>query len=327
MGSMMWSRRRLLMSTLAGAAGFRNATGSVVAPQPTTTVDFQVPPCACDSHVHVFGDPRRFPFAANRTYTPPPALVSELASLHAKLGIQRVVIVTASAYGVDNSATLAAVRERAPHARAIAVVDERAGKSELQQLEHEGVCGLRLFIADANQSADDAKRRFERTVLQIDGRRHWHIQIFTTLPIVAALRDLVRESPVPVVFDHFGGAQGEFGVEQPGFADLLAMVRSGHAYVKLSGAYRLSKRWPDFADMAPLVQALVAANQDRLLWGTDWPHTSGVLPGRKPTDLFPFTPIDDAHLFNLFAGWVSDPALRKRILVDNPSRLYGFTDV
>jgi len=322
---MILSRRQVLISSLACAAGLRSSPGDAAAPQPTTPVNFQVPLCACDSHVHVFGDPRRFPFAPKRTYTPPPASASELAGLHAKLGIQRAVIVTASAYGTDNAATLAAVRERSPHARAVAVVNENAGTSELDRLESGGICGARLFMADTTQSADGAKRRFERTLRQLDGRQ-WHIQIFTTLPIIAALQDLVLASPVPVVFDHFGGARGELGVQQRGFEELLTMVSSGHAYVKLSGAYRLSRRPPDFPDMAPLVQALVAANRDRLLWGTDWPHTNGTLPGKKPTDLFPFIPIDDAHLFNLFAGWVADSRLRKHILVDNPSRLYGFTD-
>ncbi len=106
--------------------------------------------------------------------------------------------------------------------------------------------------------------------------------------MISAIKDAFAASPVPVVFDHFGGAQAALGVEQPGFADLLELVKSGKAYVKISGAYRASKLAPDYPDAAPLARALIAANSDRIVWGTDWPHPdSSTLPGRKPTDVAP----------------------------------------
>jgi predicted TIM-barrel fold metal-dependent hydrolase len=321
-----FSRRRLLVGTIASAATLRLGMPPLgAAPQPRAVVGFKIPSCACDTHTHVFGDPARFPFSPARTYTPPPAPIAELIKLHEALGIQRVVIVTASAYGTDNSATLEAVRLRSPHACGIVVIDDQTSAEELDSMERSGVRGVRLFLANAGQEPTEARQRFELALRQVE-RRKWHIQIFTNPPLIASLKDLVMRSPVPVVFDHFGGARGELGPSQPGFEALTELVGSGRAYVKLSAAYRLSKRAPDFEDMAPLARALIAANRDRVLWASDWPHTNGQIPGKKPTDLFPFIPVDDAQLLNLFAAWVPDPALRKHILVDNPSRLYRFTD-
>ena len=146
----------------------------------------------------------------------------------------------------------------------------------------------------------------------------------TSLPMIAAMKDVFAASPVTVVFDHFGGAQAELGVKQPGFADLVSLVQSGKAYVKISGAYRASKR-PDYADVAPLAKALIAANPDRVLWGTDWPHPDPVTPpGRKPTEVTPMLKIDDGRVMNLLPAWAPDAATRRKILVDNPARLYGF---
>jgi predicted TIM-barrel fold metal-dependent hydrolase len=155
--------------------------------------------------------------------------------------------------------------------------------------------------------------------------RGWHVQLFTSLAMIAAIKDLVATSPVPVVFDHFGGAQAKLGVAQPGFSDLLELVKSGKAYVKISGAYRASKLAPDYFDVVPLAQALIAANSDRIVWGTDWPHPNSVTPpGKKPTDVTPMYQIDDGQLLNQLPVWAPDAAIRKKILADNPAQLYGF---
>jgi len=151
------------------------------------------------------------------------------------------------------------------------------------------------------------------------------VQLFTSLAMITAIKDLVAASPVPVVFDHFGGAQAALGVGQPGFADLVELVKSGNAYVKISGAYRASKLGPDYADATPLAQALIAANADRIIWGTDWPHPDSVTPpGKQISDVTPLFQIDDGRLLNQLPLWTPDAAIRKKILVDNPTRLYGF---
>jgi predicted TIM-barrel fold metal-dependent hydrolase len=127
---------------------------------------------------------------------------------------------------------------------------------------------------------------------------------------------------VPVVFDHFGGAQSALGVDQPGFSDLLALVKSGKAYVKISGAYRASKQGPDYPDAAPLARALIAANAERIVWGTDWPHPNS--EGGSVDRVSPLFQIDDGRLLNQLAVWAPDAGTRRKILVENPVRLYGF---
>jgi predicted TIM-barrel fold metal-dependent hydrolase len=149
--------------------------------------------------------------------------------------------------------------------------------------------------------------------------------MYVGTPVISAIKDLVHASPVPVVFDHFGGAQASLGLSQPGFGDLLQLVRSGRAYVKISGAYRASAQAPDYPDIAPFARALISANPRRIVWGTDWPHPdSSQKPGRLATDVAPLYTIDDGRILNLLAAWVPDPAAQRLILVENPARLYRF---
>ena len=322
----MLSRRDLLKSVVGTAVlGRHAATIGAAAAQPKTPVQFDVPAGACDCHTHIFGDPRRFPFAADRVYTPEPASIAEIRSLHRALHMDRVVIVQPSVYGTDNSCTVDAVRRLGGRARAIAVIDERASSASLEALHAGGVRGIRLNLATAGQTdAGIARDRLRRSVEQLEGR-NWHIQMYTGIAIIDAIRDRVAESTVPVVFDHFGGAQAALGMAQPGFGALLGLVRSGKAYVKISGAYRSSNAGPDYADVAPFAKALIAANPQRILWGSDWPHPdSAIASGRKATDIAPLLPIDDGRVLNQLQVWAPDPTLRRTILVDNPARLYGF---
>jgi predicted TIM-barrel fold metal-dependent hydrolase len=325
----MISRRAVLTGVAAAAAGsiFSRPAGAgeASAESPQTPVNFDVPPGACDCHTHVIGDPARFPFSPSRTYTPAQASVEELQALHRTLHIARVVIVQPSVYGTDNACTLDALRRLGPSARGIAVVDEKAVPAEMDALEHAGIRGIRINLATAGQTDPElARKRFDAAVQRI-GRRKWHIQMYTTLPVITAIRSQVMASPVPVVFDHFGGAQASGGTGQAGFDGLVDLVRSGRAYVKVSAPYRGSSQAPAFADMAPLATALISANDRRVLWGTDWPHPdTRVAPGRTASDVSPHLPIDDGLALNRLALWTPDAAVRTRILVENPAELYGF---
>jgi predicted TIM-barrel fold metal-dependent hydrolase len=241
------------------------------------------------------------------------------------LHIERVVIVTPSVYGPDNSATLFGMTARGATARGVAVIDDKTGESELDALQQAGFRGIRLNLATSGVNDPNvARQRFQAAVDRMKARG-WHVQLFTSLAVISAIKDLVAVAPVPVVFDHFGGAQAALGVDQPGFADLLELVKSGKAYVKISGAYRASKLAPDYPDAAPLSRALIAANAERIVWGTDWPHPDSVTPpDRKITDVTPLFQIDDGRLFNQLPVWAPNEAVRRKILVDNPARLYGF---
>jgi len=320
----MLTRRALLVGTLAVAAITSPRTSQATASQPTTAVSFDVPAGACDCHTHIHGDPARFPFFAGRTYTPEMALPEEMALLHKALHLQRVVIVTPSVYGTDNAATLYGMQARGADARGVAVIDDQTPESALDAMGQAGVRGIRLNLATAGiTDSAVARQRFQAAAERMQ-RRQWHVQLNTNLTIITALKDLVAGSPVPVVFDHFGGAKAVLGLQQPGFADLVDLVRSGKAYVKISAAYRASTLAPDYADVVPLAQALITANADRVVWGTDWPHPTGTPPGGKPTDVTPLLQIDDGRLLNQLPLWAPDPVIRQQILVGNPARLYGF---
>jgi predicted TIM-barrel fold metal-dependent hydrolase len=319
------SRREVLVAVLSAAAARRARPALAQALPKTTPVNFDMPTGACDCHTHIFGDPRAFPFVASRIYTPPPASSEELAALHKALRIERVVIVTPSVYGTDNAATLDGMKARGADARGVAVIDDQTTESELDRIDRAGVRGIRLNLATAGINDPSAGRERLRAAMERMARRRWHVQMNTTLAMIEAIKDLVAASPVPIVFDHFGGARAELGVKQPGFATLVDLVRSGRAYVKVSGAYRASNLAPDYPDVAPLAKALIAANPDRVLWGSDWPHPDSTpRAGRKPTDVSPPLAIDDGRLLNLLPGWAPDAETRRKILVVNPATLYGF---
>ncbi len=315
----MLTRRDILVGAVAAGTLMRTRIGFAKASQPGTPVNFDVPVGACDCHTHIHGDPERFPFFAGRVYTPEMALPEEMAALHKTLHMQRVVIVTPSVYGTDNSATLYGMKARGADARGVAVIDDKTRESELDAMGLAGVRGIRLNLATGGTNDPNVGRQRFQAAAERMKARHWHIQIFTSLAMISAMKDLIAASPVPVVFDHFGGARPELGVEQPGFAELVELVRSGKAYVKIS--ITAGPR-ADYSGFVPLAKALIAANVDRIIWGTNWPHPDSA--GGSTTRVSPLFQVDDGLVLNLLPVWAPDPAIRKKILVDNPAKLYAF---
>ena len=295
------------------------------ASQPRTPVAFEIPEGACDCHVHVFGTPSQFPFDERRGYTPPPAGVDELEALLRALRLSRVVIVQPSVYGTENSCTLDGMRRLGPdRARGVAVIGEATTDDELDAMHRDGIRGIRVNLETAGESDPDAARRLLAEAVARVAGRGWHVQVYTRLAVIAAVREEVARAQVPIVFDHFGGAQGAGAIGQPGFSALLDLVRAGDAYVKLSAAYRSSNQAPSYADVAPLARALIDANPERIVWGSDWPHPHAAVPGAERDAVTPFYDIDDGLALNQLADWAPDAAIRRKILVDNPARLYDF---
>jgi predicted TIM-barrel fold metal-dependent hydrolase len=306
---------------MAPAAAARTSVPS----QPETPAGFRVPPGACDCHVHVFGKADEFPFVAQRGYTPPPASADELLKLQTTLGLSRVVIVQPSVYGADNSCTLDGMRRLGPdRARGVAVIDAKTTAAQLKEMHAAGIRGVRVNLETGGVSDPAVSRRNLNAALKRVAPLGWHVQVYTRLSVVEAVHDDVMKADVPVVFDHFGGGQAAGGVDQPGFAALLDLVRAGKAYVKVSGHYRSSVQAPAFDDVAPLARALIAASPDRIVWGTDWPHPHHADPGKELTGLTPSFDIDDGLALAQLPRWAPTAATRRKILVDNPARLYDF---
>ena len=321
----MLTRRSVPLGSVAAGVIMQNRNVLAKAAQPTTPVNFEIPAGACDCHTHIHGDVEKFPFFAGRVYTPELASPEEMSGLHKALHMERVVVVTPSVYGTDNSSSQYGMMPRGANARGVAVIGDKTPESDLDAMHKAGFRGIRLNLATGGTNDPTIGRARLQAGIERVKDRGWHVQMFTNLAMISAIKDIVAASPVPVVFDHFGGAESALGVEQPGFSDLSELVKSGKAYVKISGAYRASKLAPDYADCIPLAQALIAANADRIVWGTDWPHPDSVTPpGKQPTEVTPLFQIDDGRLLNQLPVWAPDAAVRKKILVDNPAKLYGF---
>jgi predicted TIM-barrel fold metal-dependent hydrolase len=316
----MLTRRDLLIGAVAGAAITRIPAAFAKASQPATKVNFEVPAGACDCHTHIHAP--QFPFFSGRVYTPDMAMPEEMDSLHKALRVQRVVIVTPSIYGTDNGPTLFGMKARGADARGVAVIDDKTPETELDAMGKAGVRGIRLNLATSGVNDPAVAGQRFRSAADRMKSRNWHVQLNTNLAIIAALKGELAASPVPIVFDHFGGAREELGPQQPGFAELVELVRSGKAYVKISVSGGPRK---DYGEFEPLAKALIAANADRILWGTNWPHPNSATPaGRKPTELTPVHQVDDGLVLNQLASWAPDAGVRTKILVTNPARLYGF---
>jgi predicted TIM-barrel fold metal-dependent hydrolase len=285
----------------------------------------KLPPLSCDSHMHVFGPPARYPGAPTRQYSPTDMPFAVYAPVARGLGLQRVVLVQPSGYGTDNSCMLDTLREHPENRRGVAVVDPAVTNAELDAMHALGVRGARLNLMSPRiGSVAEAERLLEPVAARI-GRLGWHIQIYADPAIVAPIAPVIRALSVPVVLDHMAGVRDHQGVDAPDFVALLDLLASGGCWVKVSGADIVTKRDDDFAGAAPFMRALLAANPGQLVWGTDWPHLvhhSGAMGDAAPPA--GYRPVDESALLHLLCDVASDEATLRRILVDNPQQLYGF---
>ncbi|RZL93407.1 MAG: hydrolase [Variovorax sp.] len=281
----------------------------------------------CDCHTHVFADPREFPLAPERKYTPSTADHRRLAQhLHA-LGLGRVVVVQPSVYGVDNSATLDAIAALGSAvARGVATIDiAHISDAELDRLAAGGMRGVRLNLeTDGTASAAEVRRLLQAAARRVRGRG-WHLQVHARLALIAELSPAFAALEVPLVLDHYAGTHASTPPDHPDFRQLLAAMRSGTVYVKLSAGHLCGVTDDDFARLAPLARALIAARADRLVWGSDWPHpVPAPLEGASTERVTPLRQVDDAGSLALLRACAPDQRTLEKILVSNPASLYGF---
>ncbi|SAI21143.1 2-pyrone-4%2C6-dicarboxylic acid hydrolase [Bordetella ansorpii] len=274
-----------------------------------------LPAGATDCHCHVYQDQARYPLIAGRSYTPQTATLDQYLTMCDQVGMDRTVQVSASVYGTDNSLTLDVIAELGQHrARGVAGLPADATPAELERLDRGGMRGVRLSTHVKGYGGTAAIGAMAERLKPMG----WHVQVHVAdVDELVPLEDELLRVPVPLVFDHLGAVRGAQGPLSPGFQTLLKILRErDDCWTKISSWYRRSDTGaPDYRDIGPIVQALVQARPDRLVFGTNWPHPALFTPGEVP---------DDGHLIDLFCAWVPDPAVRTRILVDNPARLYGF---
>lgn len=270
----------------------------------------RLPPLACDSHMHIF-DPRFAP-SPHWKRTPPDAPVAAYRRLQQRLGTQRTVVVTPSTYGTDNACTLDALDQLGDGARGVAVVAQDVGDAELDRLHARRVRGLRVNFVTPQSWGETTPQMLATLARKAARLPLWHIQVFMHPEQIVALESVLAALPVPLVIDHLGRIDPDGGPSADGYGALRRLLDGGNTWVKLSGAYMRSTA-PAYADTLVLAQALVRAAPERLVWGSDWPHTTAA-PGT----------VNDADLVDLLRAWAGSDAAMDRILVDNPARLYGF---
>lgn len=282
------------------------------------------PANSCDCHAHIF-DPQRFPYTAKRTYTPGSATVADLIAFEKRIEVDRVVLVQPSGYGTDNRCLLDALKQLGQRARGVAVIDpKQVTPAEIDTLHAAGVRSIRLNLEVKGEHRSDYARTAIVDALNVVAAHKWSIQIYADLELIQSVADTIAQANTPFVLDHFGGLKAGKGLAQAGFDALLELVRKGNAYVKLSAPYRASKL-SSYADLAPFAQKLIETAPDRLIWASDWPHTGS--SGNRSGDLNqiePFRQIDEGAVMDQLRDWMPNDATYRKILVDNPARLYGF---
>ena len=272
-----------------------------------------VPAGAIDCHCHVFEDQTEYPLTPQRSYTPPLCTLADYLKMAEKLGLARMVQVNASTYGYDNRVTLDLIGKLGQkRARGVAGVAPDAKAADIRRLHDGGMRGVRLSTMVKGYGGSEFLGVIAKTIKPFG----WHVQLHVDkVGEIASLEQQLLDHDTPIVFDHLGRVRGGEGVAAPGFQALLRILtQRDDCWVKLSSFYRLSDSGvPDYADMAPVARALIAARPDRVVWGSNWPHP--IWDGAMP---------NDGDLLDLVAGWCGDAATFKRVLVDNPAALYGF---
>lgn len=268
-----------------------------------------VPPLACDCHHHIYD--RAYRYVDNRNL--PDARVNDYLGLRSRLGLDRSVVIQPSSYGTDNSCLLAALTELGDTSRGIAVVDTTVPDAELEKLQAAGVRGIRFNFGAGSATSPEMIAPLSERIAPLG----WHIEVHASADALVALRPIFRGLPVQIVFDHFGRLPYPDPMGHPAFDMIIGLLDHQRAWVKVSGAYQESLDGsPGYDDVSPLARAFFEEAPDRVVWGTDWPHPS-LQSMRKPMP-------DDAALLDLLGDWTRDEDRLRRVLVENPARLYGF---
>ncbi len=273
----------------------------------------KLPPLACDSHAHVFGPKSIYPYSPKRIYTPPDALLPAYLNMLGTLGVERAVLIQPSVYGADNRVMLKAMAEMGGRCRGVAVVEDSVTDNELEKMHAAGVRGVRVNVVDVAEAKGVIPMAQLRRLAERVKPLGWHVEFLMHADEFPALDTLFADFPVDIVLGHLGYMRTDKGLDAPGFQALLRTMRAGRCWVKLTGPSRITTTVMPYPDVTPYAHALLDAAPERVIWGTDWPHV--IVKGAMP---------NDGDLCDLLLDWAPDEAVRRKVLVDNPAKLYGF---
>lgn len=276
---------------------------------------FRPPAGAVDAHCHVFGPAALFPFAPERKYTPVDAPADRLFALRDHLGLSRNVIVQATCHGSDNSAMLAAIARSRGQARGVAVVSPTISDAELQRLHKGGVRGVRFNFL--KRLVGDAPKDAYRDIAARLADLGWHIVVYFESAELDDLAPFLTSLPGTVVIDHMGRPDVSQGIKAKGFRAVQRLMDENERFwIKATCPERLTEAGPPYDDVVPFGKTLVERYPDRVIWGTDWPHPN--MRSHMP---------DDGQLVDFIPRIAPTPELQKKLLVDNPMRLYWTEEV
>jgi 2-pyrone-4,6-dicarboxylate lactonase len=279
--------------------------------EPASRAKRELPAKACDAHCHVFGPAMRFPYAAQRSYTPADAPYETLAAMHRQMGFSRAVIVQGSCHGYDHSALLDALTRSGGAYRGVALLAANASDTDVRTLHEQGVRGARFNFVPHLGGAPTPDA-FDSAIARIVPFG-WHVCVHTDIASLKTWLPRLAALPVPFVIDHMARIDAAKGVADPDFQFLVEVLKLPNAWIKVSGIDRISRSGRPFADGVPCVSQLIDSAPGRVLWGTDWPHPN--VAGAVP---------NEADLIDALFDACPDERVRHALLVDNPARLYGF---
>jgi 2-pyrone-4,6-dicarboxylate lactonase len=312
-----------MLAGLAGAAAMASeARGQSEAPKPIPSIappdpnpkapDFKLPPKSCDTHTHIFGPAGKYPFAANRPYNPPEAPLEAFRALHQKIGVERCVIVNATVHGTDNRVVTDAIAQSGGAYKGIANVNDEMSDKELESLDKAGIRGCRFAFLKRLGGVGDMTK-FNRIVHRV-AELGWHVDVYFEPGTVGEFAPTLSALPTSYVIDHMGTTLAAKGLDDPSFQALLELQgKDEKCWVKISGLERASAGGRPFHDSVPFAKKLIDNAPDRVLWGTDWPHPNvKIMP-------------NDGEIVDLIPLYAPDPAVRQKLLVENPAKLFKFT--
>ncbi|MCH8916808.1 MAG: amidohydrolase family protein [Proteobacteria bacterium] len=276
---------------------------------------FKAPAGACDTHCHIFGPPHAFPYSEQRRYTAPAAPVEHYLLMLDAIGVERGIVVQPNVHATDNRVSLHAIATGGGRLRGVGRIDDGTSDRELADMDAGGIRGIRFEFVRGRPGSSDLEL-FSRMIDRIRPLG-WHVELHVDPDIFVELEPWFRALDVVCVVDHFARIQTGDGIGQPGFKLLLDLMRRDNYWTKISGGdERTASPWP-YAEIMPFAHALIDVAPDRLMWGTNWPHSNIFVLGQTP---------NDGRLLDLMLDYAPDEAIRNKILVDNPARLFGFAD-
>jgi len=276
---------------------------------------FKPPPGTCDTHCHIFGPPQVFPYSERRRYTPPAAPLEHYLMMLDVIGVDRGIVVQPNVHDTDNRVSIDAIARSNGRLRGVGRIDDDTTEKELEAMHEGGIRGIRFEFVEGRRGSTNLPL-FERMIERVRPLG-WHIELHVDPKVLVEHADWFRGLDLISVVDHLARIQTADGINQPAFRLLLELIERPNYWVKISGADQRTNAPYPYADVVPFAHALIAKAPDRVLWGTNWPHSNLFQYGRTP---------NDGLLLNLMLDFAPDESIRNKILVDNPARLFGFDD-